>query len=362
MTLELHQVSKVVDGHVHIQPTDLTVEAGTINVLLGPTGSGKTSLMRLMAGLDAPTSGRIVFSGVDVTGWRVQRRNVAMVYQEFVNYPSMTVYDNIASPLRLQGKAKGEIDRAVRAIAEKLKIESVTHRKPAELSGGQQQRCALARALIKEASLVLLDEPLANLDYKLREELRADIPHMFAKSGTVFIYATTEPEEALLLGGNTATLYEGAVCQFGATASVYGQPMTIHSAEVFSDPPMNFVTGMMRNNMMMLGDSQVPESLECLTALTDGTYSAGFRAHDVEFHPATPRHIGFDCRLVGTEITGSETFLHLQQADQIWVARLSGVHDVASADTMRVWVNSERLVFFDAQGKRVAVGTEMTQG
>jgi len=111
--------------------------------------------------------------------------------------------------------------------------------------------------------------------------------------------------------------------------------------------------------MMMLGESQVPESL---TSLTDGTYSAGFRAHDVEFHPATPRHIGFDCRLVGTEITGSETFLHLQQADQIWVARLSGVHDVASADTMRVWVNSERLVFFDAQGKRVAVGTEMTQG
>src|SRR6056297_3736919 len=209
MTLELKGVTKSVDGQVHIHPTDLSLEKGTMNVLLGPTLSGKTSLMRLMAGLDVPNAGRILWNGDDVTGIRVQSRNVAMVYQQFINYPSMSVYDNIASPLRLMGKPKAEIDAAVHKTAELMKLTPMLGRKPLELSGGQQQRCALARALVKGAGLVLLDEPLANLDYKLREELRAEIPRIFEESGAIFVYATTEPEEALLLGGNTATLWEG---------------------------------------------------------------------------------------------------------------------------------------------------------
>jgi ABC-type sugar transport systems, ATPase components len=133
-----------------------------------------------------------------------------MVYQQFINYPSMTVYDNIASPLRLMGKSKAEIDVGVKQAAALMQLEPMLDRKPLELSGGQQQRCALARALVKNAGLVLLDEPLANLDYKLREELRVEIPKIFEESGAVFVYATTEPEEALLLGGNTATMWRGA--------------------------------------------------------------------------------------------------------------------------------------------------------
>ena len=209
MSIELQSVSRVVKGQTYIHPTSLTLENGTMNVLLGPTLSGKTSLMRLMAGLDQPTTGGIFWQGKDVTGMRVQDRKVAMVYQQFINYPGMTVYDNIASPLRLIGKSIAEIDRAVREVAEMLKLTPMLQRKPLELSGGQQQRCALARALVKEAGLVLLDEPLANLDYKLREELRAEIPRIFEKSGAIFVYATTEPEEALLLGGNTAALWQG---------------------------------------------------------------------------------------------------------------------------------------------------------
>ncbi|MFV0299522.1 MAG: ABC transporter ATP-binding protein, partial [Paracoccus sp. (in: a-proteobacteria)] len=176
MSLDLKDISKLVDGRVHIHPTDLTLQPGSMNVLLGSTLSGKTSLMRLMAGLDKPTEGRVFWNGQDVTGQRVQDRKVAMVYQQFINYPSMSVYDNIASPLRLMGRSKAEIDRAVRETAEMLKLTPRLTRKPLELSGGQQQRCALARALVKGAGLVLLDEPLANLDYKLREELRAEIP------------------------------------------------------------------------------------------------------------------------------------------------------------------------------------------
>ena len=172
MTLELKGVSKTVGGQTHIHPTDLTLESGTMNVLLGPTLSGKTSLMRLMAGLDVPATGRIIWHGEDVTGMRVQDRKVAMVYQQFINYPSMSVYDNIASPMKLLGLDRAEIDKRVRETAELMQLTPQLQRKPLELSGGQQQRCALARALVKNAGLVLLDEPLANLDYKLREELR----------------------------------------------------------------------------------------------------------------------------------------------------------------------------------------------
>ena len=220
MTLELRGISKDVAGQAWIHPTDLVLAPGSMNVLLGPTLSGKTTLMRLMAGLDQPTAGRILWHGRDVTGQRVQDRRVAMVYQQFINYPSMTVYDNIASPLRLQRVARAEIDRRVRDSAAMMRLTPFLDRRPLELSGGQQQRTALARALVKGAGLVLLDEPLANLDYKLREELRAEIPRIFEASGAIFVYATTEPEEALLLGGNTATLWQGRITQFGPTPQV----------------------------------------------------------------------------------------------------------------------------------------------
>lgn len=173
--LELLNAAKMVGGEYHIHATNLAFEKGTLNVLLGPTLSGKTSLMRLMAGLDRPTSGSVHFDGADVTGMPVQKRNVAMVYQQFINYPALTVYENIASPMRIAGKDAATIDREVRKAADLLRLTPYLDRTPLNLSGGQQQRTALARALVKNASLVLMDEPLANLDYKLREELRAKL-------------------------------------------------------------------------------------------------------------------------------------------------------------------------------------------
>ena len=239
--LELKNITKVVGADTHIHPTDLTLERGSLNVLLGPTLSGKTSLMRLMAGLDKPTTGTITFDGKDVTGMRVQDRSVAMVYQQFINYPAMTVYENIASPMRISGKDHATIDREVRKAAELMKLTPYLERTPLNLSGGQQQRTALARAIVKNASLVLLDEPLANLDYKLREELREELPKLFAASGSIFVYATTEPQEALLLGGNTATLSQGRISQFGPTISVYRKPADIVTAKTFADPPLNTI-------------------------------------------------------------------------------------------------------------------------
>ena len=191
--------------------------------------------MRIMAGLDRPTEGRVLADGVDVTGVPVRQRNVAMVYQQFINYPSMTVFDNIASPL-LRGESG--IAEKVMAMAARLHIDHLVKRHPSELSGGQQQR-VLARALAKNAPLILLDEPLVNLDYKLREELRDELSALFAEGRSTVIYATTEPGEALLLGGYTAVLDEGRLLQYGPTAQVFHRPSSIRVARAFSDPPMN---------------------------------------------------------------------------------------------------------------------------
>jgi glycerol transport system ATP-binding protein len=351
MTLELKGVSRSVEGRVHIHPTDLVLENGTMNVLLGPTTAGKTSLMRLMAGLDVPSSGRIFWQGQDVTGQRVQDRRVAMVYQQFINYPSMNVYDNIASPLRLMGKSAAEIDRAVRETAEMMKLTPMLTRKPLELSGGQQQRCALARALVKGAGLVLLDEPLANLDYKLREELRAEIPRIFEASGAIFVYATTEPEEALLLGGHTATLWEGRVTQFGPTPSVYRTPVDATTARVFSDPPMNFITVFKSGGRLNLGGHANTPATGAFASLADGRYTAGFRANHLELNRHAGDAVDFSCRLSVTEITGSETFLHLDHGSDRWVGLVHGVQDLAPGVDVSVWLKPEHLYIFAEDGR-----------
>src|ERR1700722_19883412 len=239
MSVELVNVSRSVDGVPAIRDVSVRLERGTLSVLLGPTLSGKTSIMRLLAGLDKPGSGPVLVDGKDVTGADVRKRSVAMVYQQFINYPSLTVYENIASPLRVAGVGQAEIDTRVKEAARLLRLENLLQRLPAQLSGGQQQRTAIARALVKRARLVLLDEPLANLDYKLREELREELPRIFVETGAVLVYATTEPTEALLLAGTTITLHEGRVSQVGPTSRVYRRPENIEAARVFSDPPLN---------------------------------------------------------------------------------------------------------------------------
>ena len=189
MSIELRGVEKRVGAQTHIHPTDLVLREDVFNVLLGTTLSGKTTLMRLMAGLEKPSAGRVVFRGEDVTGVSVQKRNVSMVYQQFINYPNLTVFENIASPLRVAGIPGPELERRVAGVADLLGLAPMLQRRPGELSGGQQQRTALARALVKDSDLVLLDEPLANLDYKLREELREDLPGILREKGATVVYA-----------------------------------------------------------------------------------------------------------------------------------------------------------------------------
>ncbi|MCO6051907.1 ABC transporter ATP-binding protein [Mesorhizobium sp. RP14(2022)] len=350
--LELQNVSKLVGAETHIADVSLRLERGSLNVLLGPTLSGKTSLMRLMAGLDRPTAGRILVDGADVTGTPVQKRNVAMVYQQFINYPAMTVYENIASPLRVAGVDAATIDKEVKRAAELLRLTPYLARTPLNLSGGQQQRTALARAIVKKASLVLLDEPLANLDYKLREELRAELPKLFAETGAVFVYATTEPHEALLLGGNTATLSQGRVTQFGPTVEVFRKPVDLLTARTFSDPPLNTIALVKRGgSFVMEGDSGValPVPLS-LAAIPDGPYTVAFQPHHLSL---SPRDGGAAVRakVTASEITGSESYVHLGFADARWVMLAHGIRRFEPDETVEIFIDTRHLLVFGPDGR-----------
>ncbi len=351
MTLVLDRVQKDVGSETHIREVSLTLQRGTLNVLLGQTLSGKTSLMRLIAGLDAPTSGRVLFDGRDVTGLPVQRRSVAMVYQQFINYPSLTVYENVASPLRVAGLPKAEIDARVREAARLLRLEPYLDRKPLNLSGGQQQRTAIARALVKRAELVLLDEPLANLDYKLREELREELPRIFAASGAIFVYATTEPQEALLLGGNTATLHEGSVTQFGPTPQVYRAPQDLATARVFSDPPLNTLRATKRGGLVSLSMGGEIPACGAFAAASDGVYTAGFRAHHLSLDLLPGEPISIPATVSVAEITGSESFVHLDVGEHRFVALAPGVRRLEPGAHVIAHLDPSRLFLFDESGR-----------
>lgn len=365
MTLELRQIEKTLGTDVHIHPTDLVLEAGGFNILLGTTLSGKTTLMQLMAGLDRPTGGSLHFNGKDVTGMRVQNRNVSMVYQQFINYPNFTVYENIASPLRVARMPDAEIKKRVGAMADLMRLSPMLDRKPAELSGGQQQRTALARALVKDSELVLLDEPLANLDFKLREELREELPKLFADRNCIVVYATTEPIEALLLGGSTATLHEGRVTQFGPTGDVYRNPKDVISAQVFSEPPMNTAVVRKVGDRVDLGGIAYWPCPAVLSDKPDGDYQIGLRPHHVM--PAANGPGGSDgpdgtedgrVKISGevlvTELSGSESTVHFKVGPEVWVSLAHGIHSIGVGETAELYADLSQAFYFGTDGALIA--------
>jgi glycerol transport system ATP-binding protein len=354
MSLELRSVTKRVGAETHIHETSLVFEQGTFNILLGTTLAGKTTLMQLMAGLDQPTTGQMCFRGKNVVGVPVQKRNVSMVYQQFINYPNFTVYENIASPLRVAHMSEAEIDARVRKVAELLRLSPMLKRRPNELSGGQQQRTAIARALVKDSDLILFDEPLANLDYKLREELRDELPKLFADRDCIVVYATTEPAEALLFGGNTATLHEGRVTQFGPTSTIYRRPNTLLSAQVFSDPPINLVKATKKGDEIALGGGVTWRAGEAARTLPDGNYTIGIRPHHITPAAQKAGAAVLEGRVLVAELSGSESILHFDMNGRTWVSQSHGIHPFDVGSTARFYVDVEQSFFFGADDKLIA--------
>lgn len=345
MQLTLEGISKKGGAEDWLYEMSLAPQPGAVTVLLGATQAGKTSLMRIMAGLDAPTRGRVTVDGQDVTGVPVRQRNVSMVYQQFINYPSLKVADNIASPLKLRGE-KNVMER-VRELAARLHIEQFLDRLPAELSGGQQQRVALARALAKRAPLMLLDEPLVNLDYKLREELRDELTQLFAAGDSTVIYATTEPGEALLLGGYTAVLDAGELLQYGPTAEVFHAPKSLRVARAFSDPPMNLVSAEAASIGVKLDAG--PELSVPLPAAASKSLTIGVRAGALRVQQR-PGDVALPGKVELAEISGSDTFVHVETAVGEVVAQLTGVHFFDLGAGITLYLNPAQVYVFDAEG------------
>ena len=224
-----------------LKGVNFDIAPGEFFALLGPSGSGKSTTLRILAGLDAPTGGRVFIDGKDVTSVDARDRDIAMVFQSYALYPHMTVGENIAFPLEMSNLPKAKIEPAVREAARKVKIDHLLDRKPGQLSGGQQQRCALARAIVRQARLFLLDEPLSNLDAKLRLETRAELKKLQRSLGITAVYVTHDQEEAMTLADRMAVFMAGEIQQVGTPAEVFALPNSIDIAGFIGNPPMNLV-------------------------------------------------------------------------------------------------------------------------
>lgn len=353
MSLQLENISLTVNGNRYIDTTDLTLQPGSFHVLLGHTRAGKTSLMRLMAGLDRPTAGRVMVDNTDVTGLPVQKRNLSMVYQQFINYPNLTVRENIASPLRLAKTSRTTIDKKVQEIAALLHIDKLLDHYPSALSGGQQQRTAIARALVKEADLILFDEPLVNLDYKLREQLRTELRELFKARNTIVVYATTEPLEALALGGTITLLHEGKVIQHGPTHDVYRRPVCVEAATLFSEPPINLINATVSDQSVQLENIASFSRDKYWHNIPSGEYLVGIRPHHITLTRHRADDIDISATLELAEISGSETYLHVTKAAVQLVLQLNGVHRYPTDSPVTVYLPRHQLFVFDQQRQLV---------
>jgi multiple sugar transport system ATP-binding protein len=240
-TVEARAVTKRFEGHTAVDAIDLAVREGEFLVLLGPSGCGKTTLLRMIAGLEAPTGGDILIDGRIVNDLPPRARNIAMVFQSYALYPHLSVYENIAFPLRAVRMPRPDIERKVREAAAMFGIEHLLHRKPRQLSGGERQRVALARAVVREPVVFLLDEPLSNLDAKLRASARDELQQFQRRLKTTTIYVTHDQVEAMGLGDRVAVLNQGRIHQIGTPLDVYNHPADIFVATFIGSPPMNFI-------------------------------------------------------------------------------------------------------------------------
>ena len=310
MTLELKNISLDEGGEPFLTDITATFQPG-INVLVGATTAGKTSLMRLMAGLYTPQEGTISINGVDLTGVGVRDRSVSFVYQQFINYPAMSVFDNIASPLKV---AKPKVDKdaitaRVEELAELLGLTPLLKRKPSELSGGQQQRVAIARALAKKTDLVLLDEPLANLDYKLREQLRDELQNIFSKADNIVIYSTAEPGEALDFAAHTYVLHEGRIIQDGEALSLYREPKNLDVALALADPPINVIGVAVDHEMTQIAGTQIDLHGKNIGDRT--RLNLGIHPHNMHLSSTGAGDVAIEATVQLAEVTGSSTFVHV---------------------------------------------------
>mgnify|MGYP001162958470 FL=1 len=328
----------------HLNDVSFNFKKGNIYTILGRTLSGKTTLLKTIAGLLTPDTGAIQFEEKDFLKVPVWERNIAMVYQQFINYPHLNVFENVAFPLK-QKKTEGqEINDVVMKSLKSVGLEGYENRKIQELSGGQQQRVSLARSLVKNAKILLLDEPLVNLDYKLREQLREEFKNIFSQGlseESIVIFSTTDPREAMELNGEVIVLDEGKVLQVGPAKEIFENPKTLRVAEISNDPPMNIVKASIESNKIKFEgiEVQIPNHLSNLKIKN---FNLGIRASDIELNDN-----GFEFEVELAEISGSETLLHLKRGNSKIITSIEEVMNFNIHDKVKINFNTNRAYVFD---------------
>ena len=306
--------------------------------------------MRLMAGSRRTDLGSS--DGQNVTGTPVQKRKIAMVYQQFINYPSLTVYENIASPLRVAGVEQAKIDSQVREAAGLLKLTPYLDRTPLSLSGGQQQRTALARAIVKNASLVLLDEPLANLDYKLREELRANCRGFLLPPAP----SSSTPPPSRMKRCCSAAIRRRcrkAASPSSARPSTCSASRPMVTAKTFADPPLNTIVAKKGPDFLLEGGVKLPVPAD-LAGIADANYTIGFQPHHLSLERPNALAVPVRAKVTITEITGSESFIHLDFADVRWVMLTHGIRHFEPDEVVEVFIDPRHIMVFDEHGRAVS--------
>jgi ABC-type sugar transport system ATPase subunit len=329
MRVRFERVTKRFGAHVAAEAIDLDVEAGECLVLLGPSGCGKTTLLRLVAGLERLDSGAIWIGGRRVDGLEPAERDVAMVFQNYALYPHLSVFDNIAFPLRTRRVAAAEIDVRVRQAAGRVGLAELLARRPAQLSGGQQQRVALARAIVRNPTVYLMDEPLSNLDAQLRLQTRTELKRLHRELGTTMIYVTHDQGEAMTLGSRIAIMQGGAIVQTGTPLELYRRPVNTFVATFLGSPPMNLIED----------------------AATGPAVRIGVRPEDVDVSPTAID--GWDpARAVVVEPMGSETLVTLDYRSQRLTARVPSDRHFDVDQPAWIRLPPDRVLTFDATGRR----------
>src|SRR5689334_14565434 len=326
---------------------DLDIRPGEFFALLGPSGSGKTTTLRILAGLESHDAGNVILDGRDVTGTDPGERDVAMVFQSYALYPHMSVYENIAFPLRMVKTPSAEIDRAVRESASRVKIEHLLERRPGQLSGGQQQRCALARAIVRKPRLFLLDEPLSNLDAKLRLETRVELRKLQRALDVTAVYVTHDQEEAMTIADRLAIFMEGRIAQIGTPDEVYARPASVEVAAFLGNPPMNLVPARLDDGALIVGEARFA---------SPGAAVDGARQVTLGIRPAALRlgASGIPARVYLVEHLGDDRIVNLEAEGRVLKMRTDARTRVAEGEQVRIDFDPADAHLFDAAtGRRL---------
>jgi multiple sugar transport system ATP-binding protein len=341
--LTIERIRKAYGPAEVLKGIDIAIEPGGFLILVGPSGCGKSTLLSMIAGLDTPTDGRILLGERDLTPLAPKDRDIAMVFQSYALYPNMNVAQNIAFGLEMRGVPRAERDAAVQRVAQMLQIGHLLERKPGALSGGQRQRVAMGRALAREPKLFLFDEPLSNLDAKLRVEMRAEIKLLHQRTRTTTVYVTHDQVEAMTLGDRIAVMNGGVVEQFGTPADIYQRPATLFVAEFVGSPAMSLLHG----TELPLSPQQ-RAALRDRPALSELVY--GLRPEDIQLADS-----GIAGRLTVVEPTGPDTYAIVDTAAGLLTVRVPGTPALAPGQMTHVRWQPERAHLFEAErGHRVA--------